>query len=63
MPASRVLVYPDDDGVSPAILTTPRIGITKAADWPLRFHVEGSPFVSGSRRGAGEIRLPTGPMP
>jgi 3-methyladenine DNA glycosylase Mpg len=27
--------------------TTPRIGITHCADWPLRFVVAGSPFVSG----------------
>ena len=26
---------------------TPRIGITKAADWPLRFLVAGNPHVSG----------------
>jgi 3-methyladenine DNA glycosylase Mpg len=27
---------------------TPRIGITKAANWPLRFHVAGSPWISRS---------------
>ena len=35
-----------------AILATPRIGITKAADWALRFVVDGSPWVSrGPRAG------------
>jgi DNA-3-methyladenine glycosylase len=29
-----------------AIVTTPRIGITKAMDWPLRFVIDGSPWVS-----------------
>jgi DNA-3-methyladenine glycosylase len=28
------------------ISVTPRIGITKAADWPLRWIVKGNPFVS-----------------
>ena len=28
------------------IAITPRIGITHCADWPLRFLIEGSPFVS-----------------
>jgi DNA-3-methyladenine glycosylase len=31
----------------PAILATPRIGITKAADRLLRFHIAGNRFVSG----------------
>ena len=29
-----------------AIAVTPRIGITRAADWPLRFLIEDSPWVS-----------------
>jgi len=29
-----------------AIITTPRIGITHAAEWPLRFLIEDSPWVS-----------------
>lgn len=33
---------PDQD-----VVVTPRIGITKAADWPLRWLVAGSPYVSG----------------
>ena len=28
------------------VLTTPRIGITHCADWPLRFVIAGNPFVS-----------------
>jgi DNA-3-methyladenine glycosylase len=36
-----------DDGYRPhSIRTTPRIGITKAADMPLRYLVDGNPFVS-----------------
>lgn len=35
-----------------AIIAAPRIGITKAMDWPLRFVVDGSPWVSrGAPRG------------
>lgn len=31
------------------IATTPRIGITQCADWPLRFLIAGNRFVSGPR--------------
>jgi DNA-3-methyladenine glycosylase len=36
---------PDGD-----VIVTPRIGITKAADWPLRFLISGNPFVSKTPR-------------
>ena len=39
-----------DDGFRPErILATPRIGITKAVDKPLRFSIGGNPFVSGKK--------------
>jgi DNA-3-methyladenine glycosylase len=31
------------------IVATPRVGITKAADWPLRYVIAGSPWVSGPK--------------
>ena len=39
-----------DDGFQPErVSITPRIGITKAMDEPLRFVIAGNPFVSGKR--------------
>jgi DNA-3-methyladenine glycosylase len=35
----------DADGFETGV--SPRIGITHCADWPLRFFVQGNPFVSG----------------
>ncbi|MDX2194309.1 MAG: DNA-3-methyladenine glycosylase [Gemmatimonadales bacterium] len=36
----------DDDGPVTAIVTGPRIGISRAADWPLRFGVRGAQALS-----------------
>jgi len=47
-PASGLWI--GDDGSRPRrIAATPRVGITKAADMPLRYFLSDNPFVSGSR--------------
>jgi DNA-3-methyladenine glycosylase len=51
MAGSEVVVLEPTVALPVEVAVTPRIGITKAADWPLRFLVEGNPHVSGRRRG------------
>ncbi|HEY1498196.1 MAG TPA: DNA-3-methyladenine glycosylase [Acidobacteriaceae bacterium] len=46
--SARSGLHVEDDGFVPGkIIASPRIGIRKAADRPLRFTIAGSPFVSG----------------
>lgn len=47
-PASGLWIG-DDQYRSRGISQTPRIGITKAAEWPLRYFLANNPFVSGRR--------------
>ncbi|HJU69336.1 MAG TPA: DNA-3-methyladenine glycosylase [Gemmatimonadaceae bacterium] len=46
---TRGTTYRDD-----AIITGPRIGITKAADWPLRWYVAESEYISVRERAKGQ---------
>jgi len=39
----------DDEYRVPRVMVTTRIGITKSADQPLRYIIQGNPFVSGTR--------------
>ena len=48
MRRSSVTVRSTD--AAPAVAASARIGITKAADWPLRFVIEGSPWTSRPTR-------------
>jgi DNA-3-methyladenine glycosylase len=41
-----ITVHERENAPSVEIVTTPRIGITHCADWPLRFHIAGNRFVS-----------------
>lgn len=39
-----------DDGYRPTVTAGPRVGVSKAADWPWRFWVPDSPWVSAYKR-------------
>src|SRR4051812_25265854 len=58
MARSTVLIRPPRTREELRIRTTPRIGITKAADWPLRFHLAGSPWISRKEKGGRSTDLP-----
>ena len=53
MSGSPVIVRPPDRKEASRVVVSPRIGITKAVDWPLRFHLAGSPWLSRKEKGGG----------
>jgi DNA-3-methyladenine glycosylase len=56
MRGSPVTVVSGSAIAEPDTEATPRIGITKAADWPLRYAIAGSPWTSRVRVTAGRSR-------
>jgi DNA-3-methyladenine glycosylase len=58
MARSPVIVRPPERWEETRIAITPRIGITKAANWPLRFHLAGSPWISRKDKGGRSPDLP-----
>jgi DNA-3-methyladenine glycosylase len=49
MDLAPLWISPADATPAASVETGPRVGITRAADWPLRFWLSGSPWVSRSR--------------
>jgi DNA-3-methyladenine glycosylase len=46
-----VVLRRGDDVQDADVEVTPRVGITQAAEWPLRYLVRGDPFVSATPKG------------
>ena len=59
MPESKVVVLRDEPVMDADGAVTPRVGITKAADWPLRYVIAASPWVSGNRARRSRVRVPS----
>ena len=57
--SSPVPDVPAPPRAPPDTEATPRIGITKAADWPLRYVLAGSPWTSRARLSSARILSPT----
>jgi DNA-3-methyladenine glycosylase len=56
--AGPLVVRPGRSVADAAVVVTPRIGITRAADWPLRYLVRESPFVSRTPAGFPRLAYP-----
>ena len=59
MPEARVVVVQGQPVIDSDVAVTPRIGITKAANWPLRYVIAGSPWVSGYRASRSRAQVPS----
>jgi DNA-3-methyladenine glycosylase len=57
MRESALTVTAERNAAPHAFAVTPRIGITKAADWPLRFHLAECPWVSRGHGRPGRLRV------